>query len=317
MFGVTRGREPDLVEQSVVVQDMMSRDINLVTNSRENNFAFFCVSGEKDVYGYRYWNSGEKRIQSSWFKWTLPEKITYQCAIDDTYYVVLDNKNLITFDLRTQTDTAQINEYLVHLDNYKELDPTEFTYDSDNNKTTFNLPGGFTADTNVAVIDTTPNDDNYKDFGRYDIATVVGSVATLNGDWATANHKLYIGYNFDMRIKLPTIYVTKSSDTASIADVNASLIIHRLKLALGKSGVYETTLERKGRDDYTELYESSMQDKYTSNTTPWVDEQIKTIPAYDRNTNLKVYLKSTHPSPATLRAMSWEGDYTTKFYQRA
>ena len=90
-----------------------------------------------------------------------------------------------------------------------------------------------------------------------------------------------------------------------------------MKLALGSSGVYETTLERLGRDDYTELYESSMQDKYTSNTTPWVDEQIKTVAAYDRNTNLKVYLKSTHPSPATLRGMSWEGDYTTKFYQRA
>ena len=122
--------------------------------------------------------------------------------------------------------------------------------------------------------------------------------------------------NYNMQIKFPTIYLLARSGENAIADVNMSLVIHLLKLTLGMVGVYETTIERKGREDYTELFESSTQDAYLSNTSPWVDKKTHTIPTYDRNTNLAVYLKSTHPSPATLHSLSWEGDANTKFYQR-
>ena len=116
-----------------------------------------------------------------------------------------------------------------------------------------------------------------------------------------------------MQIKFPTIYPTNKEKKS---DINASLIIHRLKLALGAAGVYETTIERTGKDTYNELIETSLQDAYIANQTPWVDQKVHTLPTYERNKNLTVYLKSTHPSPTTLYSMSWEGDYTTKFYQR-
>ena len=37
----------------------------------------------------------------------------------------------------------------------------------------------------------------------------------------------------------------------------------------------------------------------------------------ERNTNLTVQLKSSHPSPATLHSMNWEGDYNSRNYRRA
>ena len=115
-----------------------------------------------------------------------------------------------------------------------------------------------------------------------------------------------------MQIKLPTIYPTAKE----ASDVNASLVVHRVKLSLGAAGVYETSIERIGKPTYTELIESSLQDAYVANKSPWVDQRIHTLPTYERNKNLTVYLKSTHPSPTTLFSMSWEGDYSDKFYQR-
>ena len=91
---------------------------------------------------------------------------------------------------------------------------------------------------------------------------------------------------------------------------------YRLKLSLGEAGVYETSIERIGKPTYTELIESSLQDAYVTNSTPWVEQRIHTLPVYERNKNLTIYLKSTHPSPTTLYSMSWEGDYNSKFYQR-
>ena len=84
----------------------------------------------------------------------------------------------------------------------------------------------------------------------------------------------------------------------------------------GDVGVLDITLKRKGRDDYTYTVESKEWDNINASTAAIASEYRHTIPVYDRNTNLSVHLKSTHPTPATLYSMNWEGDYTPKFYNR-
>ena len=56
---------------------------------------------------------------------------------------------------------------------------------------------------------------------------------------------------------------------------------------------------------------------YGVDDAPYLEQEIRTVPVYDRNENVDITLKSTHPSPATLHSMSWEGDYTNRFYRRA
>ena len=128
---------------------------------------------------------------------------------------------------------------------------------------------------------------------------------------------LNIGYLYEYSVEFPKMYPTKNSGGITVADVNASLVLHRVKLGLGKVGMYESTLSRLGKRDYTELIESSLQDTYDTGEVPYLAERIQTIPIYEKNTNVNLTVKSSHPSPATIRSLSWEGDYTTKFYRRA
>ena len=93
-------------------------------------------------------------------------------------------------------------------------------------------------------------------------------------------------------------------------------MLHRVKVHFGKIGLYETTLTRKGKPDYTEVYESALLDEYDTSDAPYLAEYIKTVPIYERNTNVGITLKSSHPAPATLRGLSWEGDFTPRFYKR-
>ena len=58
-------------------------------------------------------------------------------------------------------------------------------------------------------------------------------------------------------------------------------------------------------------------DAYLASTAPLLTERIETIPVYEKNTNVNITLKSSHPAPATLRALAWEGDYSPRFYKRA
>ena len=128
---------------------------------------------------------------------------------------------------------------------------------------------------------------------------------------------LYIGYLYEYSVKFPRIYRLSIEGQNVRADTRASLIIHRLKLNFGKVGLYATTLDRVGKLQYTDTYESSDLDEYNVDDAPYLNRKIKTIPVYEKNENVTVTLKSSHPAPATLYSMAWEGSYSPKLYNRA
>ena len=143
-----------------------------------------------------------------------------------------------------------------------------------------------------------------------------GDDFTVPGNWSTGT--FYIGYLYEYSVHFPTIYFTQTQGQQSKADVNSSLVIHRIKLNFGRSGLYTTTLQRVSpKTNYTQEYESAALDEYNVSDAPYVPEDIQTVPVYEKNTNVEVLLKSSHPAPATLYALSWEGDYTPKNYRRA
>ena len=111
-------------------------------------------------------------------------------------------------------------------------------------------------------------------------------------------------------------YVQRTEGKATQSDVNSKLTIHRAKINFGKIGLYETTLKRVGKLDYTEVYESAISNQYNVSDAPYLDEETQEVPIYERNTNVELTLKSSHPAPATLRSLSWEGDYSPMHYRR-
>ena len=119
-----------------------------------------------------------------------------------------------------------------------------------------------------------------------------------------------------MEVKFPTIYVIQQQGDRFRSQTQGSLVLHRLKFNFGPLGVYETKLERVGKPDYVELYEAVIADSYIANRVQFTPDSRATIPVYEKNTNLTLTLKSSHPSPATLYSMTWEGDYSNRFYKR-
>ena len=137
----------------------------------------------------------------------------------------------------------------------------------------------------------------------------------IEGDWS--NQTFVIGHQFTMQVDLPTIYYVTREGENFRADTRSSLVLHRAKFGFGPVGLYETTLNRTGRVAYTELFELTGADKYKANTSSIVDDnKIREVPIYDSNINVALTVKSTHPAPATIHNMTWEGAYNTKFYQR-
>ena len=317
MANSAREGEPNIIEVSKVVPTLLPKDIDLITNSRENAIVLIGKTGTDVVFGYKYFQTADKRVQAAWFKWKLNNPLTYHFIINDEYFFLDSDYYLQSIKLvQADSDPSIVQdnvEFLLHVDNHTTV--SGGSYSAATNLTTFSsvswLSSVTTPNHDLVVIDTNTNSARV---GRYAKPTVSGTNFTLPGDWSSAT--LTIGYIYPYQVKIPTLYPTKIEGSRSTADVNSSLVLHRVKFHFGKIGLYETTLERVGKTDYTEVYESTELDEYDASDAPYLEEFIKTIPVYEKNTNVEITLKSSHPAPATLRSMSWEGDYSPKYYRR-
>lgn len=323
MVNIRREGEAEVIEQSKPVSEKLPANMNLLADSKEDNLLMCGTLGERHVWGYRYFDSGERRIQSAWFRWELTGDLVYHCIMDDVYFAVVQKHGIITlqrFDLKNTVWTAIVEDqelypYTVHLDNYRVVLPNELQYYPHLNQTYFKLPIGYYADKKLAAYSLRWG--QFQGRAAYPKIEIdsLGIWAVFEGDWSGT--RLMIGYEFTMDVKFPTIYVTKSADDKSRSDTRSSLVIQRLKMNLGPVGVYETVLDRKGKPEYVALYESRPEDAYKANDVAFQAEKTQTVPVYERNTNLSVHLRSSHPSPATLYSMTWEGDYSPMYYKSA
>ena len=319
MANTAREGEPQIAEISKLVPSLLPKDLDLLTNSRENAIILMGKTDSDIVFGYKYLQVADKVQQQAWFKWKFNNPLKYHFIINDEYYY-LDTDNFLQCVKLVQADSdPSFNQddinYQIHLDNHTTISGGSFS--STTNLTTFSnvswLPSVTSPNYDLALIDVNTSAAR---IGRYAKPTLTSTTSfTVPGDWSGVT--LRIGYLYEYLVEFPKIYPTKLENQRSVADVNSSLVLHRIKLHFGKIGLYETNLKRLGKPDYPDVYESSLLDEYEVSDAPYLEEHIQTIPVYEKNTNVNITLKSTHPAPATLRALAWEGDYSPRFYKHA
>ena len=351
---IFREGEPIVIDQSKVVNKLFDKDLELISNSRENGIIFFSKKDTNTLFGYKYFNTSEKRLQQAWFTWELMGTIQHHSVLDDSLYVVVRNggkdvlqkfplkygetDDEVTDDMGTSSTEDDIT-YRVHLDNSTLIASSSITYDATNDRTLFTLPTGFNNSSGQLAVYALPgSSDDYFQGSSQNVSTVVvsegGSNVTkvnLPGNWKTYDpqnvedgntgddvtpaYNIILGYQFDMQVKFPTIYFGQEAGEGYRNVINGSLVVHRVKLNFGANGMFTTILDRTGKPQYTETWEPIISDQYDANRIG-INEQItRTIPTYEKNKNLTLTLKSTHPTPATLYSMTWEGDYTTQNYR--
>ena len=329
MQAVLREGEPNVLEQSKNISKLFPNDIDLVANSRENGTIFFGVKGTNKLYGFRYYQTGERRVQQAWFDWELSGTIQHLAMLDDSLYAVVKNTGytIQKFSLKLDDNSHTIvsdDTYRVHLDNSKSFAYTNLTYVADGDYTKLDhTAADFSGSGQLyAVAVSTSTDKEFN--GLVSKVTTFDDNGTtkvkIPGNWTTSTaakaFNVVIGYAFDMEVEFPTIYVQQQEGERFTSDIQSSLVLHRIKLSLGPTGVYNTNLKRLGKPDYPEIFESVKADAYSANAVGIDNIQVITLPVYEKNTNLTLTLKSTHPTPATLYSMNWEGDYTNRYYKR-
>ena len=327
MANVQREGEPTVLEQSKLVSKKLPIQLTKPTTSKENSLLLIGGSGLQNVWGFKFYNNGEKRVQSAWFRWVLAGTLVHHVILDDVYYHVVKSGNdaqdtfdytLEAIDLKTQDDSLLLTQgydnYPVFLDRHSEISALPSSaYNATTKKTTITKPAGYIATYGVSILDRNAGDD----FGRYARGTfVTGSTTQLefDGDWT--GKTLLFGYNNGIYIDFPTIYVTQAAGEKSRSDTRSSLVLHRLHFNFTELGECDFYISRKGRPLSSMRFIAAETDSYKLNQYPVVEDYIQTIPIYERNTNIGFSINSDDPLPFILNSMNWEGDYNPKYYRR-
>ena len=154
MAQIQREGEPEIIEQSAVVNRLFEKDLKLISNSRENDVIFFSEEGTSTLYGYRYFDSIRERKLAAWFKWTLTGTIQYHCMQDDNLYVVVRNNNkdqLLKYSIKMDSNTFALAENRVHLDHLMSV--SGWTYNATTNKSTKAKPTGLESSNQLVAYD--------------------------------------------------------------------------------------------------------------------------------------------------------------------
>jgi len=311
MSNVAREGEPNVNELSKVVSTALSKDIDLLADSRENTTIFFGKKNSDEVFGYKYFNVADKQVQSSWFRLKLTRPIVYHCCVNDTYIFVDDQNflqkiNLIRDDDTTFTENSE--NYIIHLDNY--VAATGGSYNSTTNQTSFNLSWiSSIADKSVNLVAVKPGADGLIVLD-VDVPSS-GTTVTVPGNETS----LTFGYAYTMQVDFPRFFVQKLTGERTVNEERGSLVVHRIKPSFGRLGQYETIVKRTGKVDYVDDFTSSTYNQYLVSDVQVEDEFTGTVPVYEKNDNFSLSIKSNSPLPATLISLTWEGDYSPKYYK--
>jgi hypothetical protein len=371
MSNVAREGEPNVNEFSKPVPKLLPKDIDLVSNSRENSIVLFAKKNDKGHYVsttrvqvYKYFNVADRQVQSSWAEWEIQLGVNYMCAIGNSVYIVnsdlyLTKLNLIEDDsdpkihdinLGTAANSAYEGDYPVHLDNYVCLDGlnnevllpgttyTVATYNADTDKTSFdltNLQGfsGVHGATNVfgtlyyseSVTVVHLDSGAYKEVDFRE--TALGSTAhsrifELDGNYTTG--KIVIGAPFYTNIELPRFFVQDVKGDRTINETRGNLVLHRAKLTFDEVSRFEVDIWRQGTDDLhlRKYFEASQYGSYflgnsTIDGVDWYEGRTftATVPIYLNSNDMYFELTSSDPFPCTLISLTWEGDYSPKYYK--
>ena len=327
LFEISTTTPPYMFDQTKIVPELIPSTIDNVVASAGQGLVSFGQTGSSTLYQYRFYQLGEKRAASTWYKWDLTGTLLDQFFDVSTFYtVVADGSNVYveSIDLTQASDTGFLTlptgeKTDVCMDLF-DVNPYR-TYDSTTDKTKLYLPFTHVSGKTLAVtaLGGLIGASNVGGVGAILYPTVAGSAPNqyveIDGDYRGLN--VIIGYIYEMKLDVPRLYPTQKEGEEGIkADYTSNLIIHRVKVSTGLSGPVTYNVNLTGIPNRTQTVSVNRPNQYILNNVNITADAVHDVPIYQRNENISLSIVGDTPLPVSLLGMNWEGRYTDKFYSR-
>ena len=322
---------PQSVEQTRTVPELVPTTVDSVIGSPDVGIVSFGTIGQKTLYHFSYLRMGGQELSRSWYKWELPGTLLHQFFDGNEFHcLVRTNQNetaVVSFDVAQSSSTG-----ILELDSGKKTDLVLDLYDDKPFITYQGIVGGIYVDKTRIYLPLDKLSDEKLVIVMYSnrsqvfdedkvTLTEVNDVALeskyveVDGDWRGSD--VFIGYKYNMSVELPRIYYKTARDQQVDADVDAELIIHKLKVKTGLTGPIDYKINIIGIPVRTSKLTVTPAGQYNLNSVNMTESAVHHVPVYQRNHNTTITIESNTAFPATIESINWEGRYANNYYRRA
>lgn len=304
---------PQVAENTRIIPEYIPPGLSWSANSPNNSLILF-GDGSKNVYNFKFYNSGNERQIAGWGRWLFPANVVLFGCDNDTNYVVQHdgvNHSLTSMELIDDPDTAPVqtafSKFVPRLDNLVYKAKTTIVSGATKDKIYFPT-GAYVAGMQPVFMASSGAEAGT--FVRAAINTDAGGKYILVDKTLSAVN-FTIGLEYRLRLDLPAFYVTQQNR----ADRIDNPIVENLYLDLYYSGRYQLEVKRLGYTTFTFDIDVARADLYGANSVPVAEVFTQQCPIYCQGKDVLVSVYADDPVPAALTSYGWQGHYNKRGIQ--
>lgn len=295
-----------------------------LTATTHDNIAFIVSQG--NLYGYRYFNANNERVQSAWFRFTFNDSSTISGSFAKAIWAGFVESDLYIAMLRTATNSttafvtlekirmgAGINDvtvsgknWVTNLDQRKYYAAGQGTYNSGTGKTTFTLAKPLSHG-NVQVVGT--NGYVLTKSGGTNYSEPTAGTVVVNGDWS--NRAVWIGVPYTMTYQFSTPYLRGAAGRGQAALLSGRYQLRYLTLQYADTAYFRVTAEVKNEDTYVYPFTGEIIGTGVIGTTNISSGTVR-IPVFSKNDNLTVKIINDSHMPSKFLSGEMEAYYNDR-----
>ena len=296
-------------DASAHVDGYIPADIKELVTSSANDLLI--LRGATDLYvNFMFWQ-GQKKLQSSWCKWTFDDCRTMlgMHIIDDHLYIVSrvlwDVDETFRLEKIPLRNSDAIPSYRPRLDAL--VVATGGTFDGVTKRTTFTIPFAL-PDVNEVFLGSVWNE---KEGVRYAIHTLTNSFpdTEIQVVGNLSAHDVYVGCSYDMNVEMSKQYVRDQNGVQAVGalQLKQCTVHHR------NTGYFTFTVDPKTSPANNRVY------KYTGKSLGAIgfitsqniisDKDSHNFKVMGSSGNVDIFIKSDSPAPTNITGMEFVADF--------
>ena len=308
----------DAREISAHVPEYLPSGITIVEGTSNEDLILIHAPSDADtIYVYKYFWSGNQKVQSSFSKWTFPDvtKVIGYNFFESVLYVLFRRADGLFLERMELDQGAQDDS---GLSGSLSLDRKVVTTDSNvsesysagTGKTTYTV-SDITWTTAAVAVAIAGNTTEYPPgFEAPNEESAGTSDVVLDGD-STAEEFLF-GIPYEKTYEFSEIHVKASGDRGSQVPVaEGRLQLQRIKIVYEDTGYFKVQVIQEGRAD-TKEYEYTGRnlgtDENLVNALP-LQSGVFSVPLQSKNDRVRIKMTTTSPMPFRILSADWTGNW--------
>ena len=137
---------------------------------------------------------------------------------------------------------------------------------------------------------------------------------TTKNDLTDDVDKMVMGFLYRFEVDMPTLYFRQEGMTDYAARLNVARC--KFECSAGLQGALSFEVRADGYEDFDVTYDVTAADSYEAGDVPLVQTRVFEVPINRLNRYYTLKAISDSPFPLAMNSMTWEGQYSPRFYRR-